>query len=199
MSGITFVRNPDLPFLELKQCDSLDHLSYKNIFMRSTPSVWLRREPHASGQKDSSSRLQRDRSSVFPAGPSCLSSGESLHLEIYDDIYSSRMVCRCSLRSSDPPSPFPGSSPRGSGSQCRQLILACRSLLHEDASPLEIESMLLELMHLTKVILQPSTPSRTWNVQPPPFCRSSHISIFISKSALRWIHSKRSRVSANFI
>ncbi|SEL70364.1 hypothetical protein SAMN04488688_105217 [Paenibacillus sp. cl141a] len=32
MPDILFLRDPDLPFLEIKQCDALDHLAYKKHF-----------------------------------------------------------------------------------------------------------------------------------------------------------------------
>lgn len=159
MSGITFLRNSDLPFLELKQCDSLIHLSYKKHFHEElsiglveegTTRVW------SEGQQFQASAGQVV---CFPplVPHACHPDNPSIwkytmifvQPEWFAGVPYDLPVHR---------SHFPVLLQGTRGNQCRQLILACRSLLQEDASPLEIESTLLELMHLTEVILQPAPP-----------------------------------------
>ncbi len=159
MSGITFVRSPELPFLELKQCDSLNQLSYKKHFHEEL-SIGLVEEGStrvwSEGQQFQASAGQvvcfppLVPHACHPDNPSIWKyTMIFIHPEWFAGV-------PCDLKIHRPH--FPVLLQGARGNRCRQLILACRSLLREDASPLEIESMLLELMHLTEVVVQPSPP-----------------------------------------
>lgn len=65
MTGIIFLRDPDLPFLEIKRCDTVDNLSYKRHFHEEISIGLIKREPPAYGRLGNGSRLHRGKWFIF--------------------------------------------------------------------------------------------------------------------------------------
>lgn len=169
MTDIIFLRDPDLPFLEIKRCDTLDNLSYKKHFHeeisiglieKGATRIWSagKRFEAAQGQMVYFPPLLPH--ACHPENPA-----DWKYTMIF--IHPRWLGQTPSDHNSHQPH-MPILHPKYQNERSRHLIHSCRTLLQQNATPLEVESMLMALMRETGLLQEEAALASSGSVHTSP-------------------------------
>ncbi|RAR43685.1 AraC family transcriptional regulator [Paenibacillus sp. MDMC362] len=155
MPDIIFLRDPDLPFLEIKECDTIDNLSYKKHFHeeisiglieKGATRVWSAGKqfgaaqgqmvyfppllPHACHPENPANW----KYTMIFIHPRWLGQTPSDYNSNYHQLH------------------VPILDPKYQNERSLHLFHSCRTLLQQNATPLEVESVLMALMRETGLL-----------------------------------------------
>lgn len=169
MPDIIFLRDPDLPFLEIKQCDAWDHLAYKKHFHEEI-SIGLI-EQGATRIWSAGKRYEAAQGHILhfpPLLPHACHPENPADWKYTMVFIHPRWLDPAPARYHPSQSDMPILLPKYQNDRCRNLVHSCRIGLQQKATPLEIESMLMALMRETGLLQEESAPLPGGNVPGSP-------------------------------
>lgn len=171
MPDIIFLRDPDLPFLEIKECDTLDNLSYKKHFHEEI-SIGLI-EKGATRVWSAGKRFEAAQGHIVHFPPllphACHPENPANWKYTMIFIHPRWLGQTSSDYDSNYHQPHvPILHPKYQNERSRYLIRSCRTLFQQNATPLEVESMLMALMRETGLLQEEAAMASSGSARQSP-------------------------------